>query len=80
MSKYIELIDKYRVEQSPLDTDYNPPSYIWTDNTGEIVRCENCINWKPFFNQNYCGVGIIPCPFPDDYCSKGEKKKDANKG
>ena len=76
MPKYIELIDKYRIEQSPLDTDYNPPSYIWDDNTGEIVRCENCIYWKPFFNQHYCDAGIIPCPLPDDYCSKGEKDED----
>lgn len=40
MAKYIELIDKYRIEQG--DGEYNPPSYVWVDNTGEIVRCGEC--------------------------------------
>lgn len=39
-ARYIELIDKYRVEQH--DGDYNPPSYIWDDNTGEVIRCADC--------------------------------------
>ena len=76
MSKYIELIDKYRIEKS-LESEFNkyaPPDYIWTDNTGELVRCEDCINWKPFFNQHYCDADIISCPLPDDYCSIGERK------
>jgi len=42
MAKYIELIDKYLIEQNS-DGGYNPPSYIWTDNTGSITRCEICI-------------------------------------
>lgn len=78
MARYIELIDKYRVEQSQDDSDYNPPNYIWDDNTGEIVRCENCVNWKPFFNQHYCDADIISCPSPDDYCSRGVKKDGSN--
>ena len=41
MAEYIELIDKYRITQNK-DTDYNPPSYEWVDNTGEIVRCKDC--------------------------------------
>ena len=77
MSKYIELIDKYRIEQST-DGDYNPPSYIWDGNTGELVRCEDCIEYKPFFNQHYCDKSIISCPFPDDYCSRGVKKDGSN--
>ena len=39
--KTIELIDKYEIRQSN-DPDYDPPSYIWTDNTGELIRCNNC--------------------------------------
>lgn len=84
MAKYIELIDKYRIEQRSADelsqygSDMNPPNYIWADNTGELVRCENCINWKPFFNQHYCDAGIISCPLPDDYCSNGERKDADN--
>lgn len=78
MSKHIELIDKYRIKQSPDDTDYNPPNYIWEDNTGEIVRCENCINWKPFFDQHDCDAHIISCPLPDDYCSQEEKRNGNN--
>ena len=72
MAKYIELIDKYRIEQSSDDTDYNPPSYIWADNTGEIVRCEDCkhaddygqCKYVTWYNDKY------------DYCSKGKRKAD----
>lgn len=83
MSKYIELIDKYRIEQSPLDTDYNPPSYIWDDNTGEVVRCKDC----KYHNKNiYCtehyriknGNFIYSETDNDDYCSRAVKK-DADK-
>lgn len=80
MSKYIELIDKYRIEQSGLSEygdDMNPPNYIWTDNTGELVRCGDCEAYKPFFNQHYCDKSIISCPLPDDYCSRGGKNDSA---
>lgn len=74
MAKYIELIDKYLIEQNANDTDYNPPNYIWTDNTGEIVRCENCKHWK---NMHICRMhskyGTIETEY-DDYCSFGVKK------
>lgn len=46
-----ELIDKYEVRQST-DTDYNPPSYIWIDNTGEIIRCMDCV----FHKYAYCDM------------------------
>lgn len=75
MSKHIELIDKYRIEQST-GSDYNPPTYIWDDNTGVLIRCEDCVHWHPFFNQHYCDADIISCPLPYDYCSKGELKED----
>lgn len=63
--KYIELIDKYHIVQST-GTDYNPPSYVWVDNTGEIVRCKDCIV-RPYckFSQ-YLGT--------DGFCSNGERK------
>jgi len=76
MSKYIELIDKYRIEQSNT-IDYSPPSYIWDDNTGVIVRCCDCEYWQG-------GDVTFDCPwdmeFDDkptehDYCSRGERKK-----
>ena len=64
MSKYIELIDKYRIEQGK--GDYNPPSYVWVDNTGEIVRCKEC-RWGPIcmIGRN---LGL------DGFCSKGERE------
>lgn len=77
MSKYIELIDKYRIEQSS-DADYNPPSYILTDNTGELVRCENCEHWNEGHVDIDCPWDVLYSAQPDayDYCSKGERKKD----
>lgn len=77
MSKYIELIGKYRIEQSNT-IDYSPPSYIWDDNTGVVVRCRDCAFWGG-------GDVTYDCPWDvkdygedpngDDYCSKGERKK-----
>jgi hypothetical protein len=66
MPKYIELIDKYRIEQSK-DTDYNPPSYEWVDNTGEIVRCKDC------FLRQHCKVAQYLGE--DGFCSNGEKRE-----
>lgn len=75
MAKYIELIDKYRIEQSG-DTDYNPPSYIWTDNVGQIARCEYCKHWQnEHICQYYSRFGTIETTY-DDYCSKGKRKAD----
>lgn len=71
MAKYIELIDKYRIEQSGDDTDYNPPSYIWADNTGEIVRCENCIHCETTDNYIYCHEWLRETSI-DGYCYKGD--------
>ena len=71
MAKYIELIDKYRIEQSD-GGDYNPPSYIWTDNTGEIIRCCDCQKRRtmscPF------GITVFDAPNDMDYCSRGERR------
>ena len=68
MSKYIELIDKYRIVQSK-DTDYNPPSYDWVDNTGEIVRCKDCML------RQYCKVAQYLGE--DGFCSNGEKREES---
>lgn len=76
MAKYIELIDKYSVEQG--SGDYNPPSYHWVDNTGEIVRCGEC-RWyapldrkRPFFCPVMdCATGVME----DDFCSRGERRR-----
>ena len=76
MAEYIELIDKYRITQSK-DTDYNPPSYEWVDNTGKIVRCKACRHRDPEDHKCDCGqLERAGCVFPvdDDYfCAYGEK-------
>ena len=64
MDKYIELIDKYRIEQG--DGDYNPPSYAWVDNTGEIVRCRECRWGAICLTGQFLGL--------DGFCSKGERE------
>lgn len=76
MAEYIELIDKYRIVQSE-DTDYNPPSYEWIDNTGKIVRCKNCRHRDPGDHKCDCGEDERQgCPFPVDdnyFCAYGER-------
>ena len=71
MSEYIELIDKYRIVQSK-DTDYNPPSYDWVDNTGEIVRCKDCE-----YYQNDCGwCGLLDIGMNvNGFCSRGKREE-----
>lgn len=78
MAKYIELIDKYRIIQSK-DTDYNPPSYEWVDNTGEIVRCGYCKHSKPWYGDksrcffwNEDGIDV----FNDGFCNYGKKREE----
>ena len=69
MAKYIELIDKYRIEQG--EGDYNPPSYVWVDNTGEIVRCKECIH---FTQGGWCDREFDWFPVDEnDFCSMAEK-------
>lgn len=75
MPKYIELIDKYRIEKS-LESEfskYAPPDYIWTDNTGEIIRCGSCVSWSFCACEKHTGVW-----YAGDYCSKGERKDASN--
>jgi hypothetical protein len=77
MAKYIELIDKYIVRQ---DSDTEPPSYIWDDNTGEIVRCGEC---KHYNNPQKCIVANVAkyknvdrfLLFDDNwFCADGKRK------
>ena len=67
--KTIELIDKYIVKQSE-DSDYNPPSYIWSDNTGELIRCKRCalrnkishecrVTWVRTKDDDFCSFAIM---------------------
>ena len=76
MAKYIELIDKYRIVQSK-DTDYNPPSYEWVDNTGKIVRCKACRHRDPEDHKcDHHWHSYSPLPVDDDFwCAYGEKYK-----
>ena len=80
MAEYIELIDKYRIIQSK-DTDYNPPSYEWVDNTGEIVRCNDCKFWKQWDNTtHYICTYVAGAKFirnAEDFCSRGEKREES---
>lgn len=75
MSKYIELIDKYRIEQYSDDTDYNPPNYIWTDNTGSITRCEECkyCDTEGEEGYAYCKAWQRETEI-DWYCSRGKQE------
>ena len=81
MAEYIELIDKYRIVQSK-DTDYNPPSYDWVDNTGEIVRCKDCKHCDPenYHCDHYMGTVVPLSRKPDDFCSYGERKDGDGNG
>ena len=73
MSKTIELIDKYRIEQV-CGGDYDPPNYIWVDNTGVLVRCCDCKYYdKLHYDIPQCESGCLDDPSPDDYCSRGER-------
>lgn len=90
MAEYIELIDKYRIVQSK-DTDYNPPSYDWVDNTGEIVRCKDCDCWNDWDSAGRESLGnyVCSCAYwsvedgpvfytrPTDFCSYGEKREES---
>ena len=83
--KTIELIDKYEVHQSK-EGDYNPPSYIWVDNTGELIRCKDCKHQKEVsmftcdkkWSVKYCGLHLnddTNCYADDEcYCSWAERK------
>lgn len=75
MSKYIELIDKYRIEQRQPDEMMKQRSideqtnkigkvYLVNGDTGEKIEIGNAEN----LNANHLA----------DYCSKGEKREDGS--
>lgn len=49
----------------------------------EIIRCRDCRWWD--YGQNECGEWIgckakqLQFPFGDDFCSRAERKEDADK-
>ena len=67
MAKKVEMIISYTVEGE--DFQYN-------DNHGLLIRCADC----KYFNLNYdppsCDLhdSLYEMPYPDDYCSKAEKR------
>ena len=71
-----ELIDKYEVRQST-DTEYNPPSYIWIDNTGEIIRCKDCNYYECKRNgvNGWCNNFKVT-RYVYEYCSDAERKEE----
>lgn len=72
MAKTIELIDEYIIQQSE-DTDYNPPSYIWHDNKGELIRCGKCVHADG--KHRRCKV-LDRKIDEDDYCSWAERREE----
>lgn len=83
--KTIELIDKYEVHQSK-EGDYNPPSYIWRDNTGELIRCKDCEYFTPMsiYGHGICGVHCNGAGEPEVvsetyYCAWAERNDDADR-
>lgn len=80
--KTIELIDKYKVSQSD-DGEYNPPSYTWIDNTGELIRCKDCKHrFEGEKYPNCCEVlmemsqWLVEIPVKDEWhCGSGEGKE-----
>ena len=79
MTKYIELIDRYEIRQSDSD-EYNPPSYIWRDNTGEIIRCKDCKYYScgTIEGKHLCmSVKYRFTPTTEDeWCSRAERKEE----
>lgn len=82
--KTIELIDKYIIKQND-DTEYNPPSYIWTDNTGEIVRCRDCKYAHLTYDGEckYCDKWTDKFGIPEElyldgdfYCGYAKRRED----
>ncbi len=79
MTKYIELIDKYEIRRSDSD-EYNPPSYIWRDNTGEIIRCKDCKHWDGYYCHNrWYGDGYgnyaPPIKSKEGFCDLAKRKE-----
>lgn len=79
MAEYIELIDKYLITQSK-DSDYAPPSYMWVDNTGEIVRCRDCVHYedgacRKIYDDGGRRINALQTRKRDDFCSYGERMK-----
>ena len=76
--KYRELIDKYLVTQSE-NSDYDPPSYRWVDNTGEIVRCKDCMHHE--YSEEYgvllCTGAMAEAATPDDWYCAGAIRRDS---
>lgn len=72
--KTIELIDKYEVHQSE-EGDYNPPSYIWRDNTGELIRCKDC-KYRDEFGRCNLFKQFTPHVLENGYCSDAKRKKE----
>ena len=75
--KTIELIDKYEVHQSE-EGDYNPPSYIWVDNTGELIRCKDCKHNDEGLCRWHYGDDYRWNVDDNDYCSVWERKVKKN--
>lgn len=83
MTRRIEMIEEYVIQQSD-GTDYNPLSYIWTDNKGQLVRCKDCKWYQTNYSWN--GKEHKVCAndesirHDDDFCSFAERKEDDMRG
>ena len=56
----IEFIESYIKKDS---------DYLWNDNHGELIRCENCKHWEGTSVHELCDSEN-----PDNYCSCADKK------
>ena len=69
MGKKVEFIESYY----KVDGDYE-----WSDNHGELIRCENCKHYSPSVVNGYKGACVILHQLVEeyDYCSWGEKRDE----
>ena len=70
MSKHIEMIEDYIIKNGK-GTDYNPPSYEWSDNHGILTRCKDCKRYCS--GSNLCVKHVINVT-GYDYCSKAVRE------
>lgn len=80
MQSRIEYIEEYIVETADNLDGYNPPSFKWNDNHGELVRCRDCRFHEEtrygYFVNRKCNLptGLNRTVSEREFCSNGEKK------
>lgn len=81
MQSRIEYIEEYIVETADNPDGYNPPSFKWNDNHGELVRCKNCRycekNGNGPFTYWKCNlhIGLNRVVGQYEFCNHAEKEE-----